>query len=1094
MHAHDFPNASVYTGGLPYARRYPRAVAAATHSLHMPSHIYDRLGRWREAAEANNASVADADAFANSGALAQGGDGPASGGPISVGGGFGFSFNAANMYHSLEYEQYELLQGCRLRPARHRVARMAYATGQLVGAGRAWSSLPSPSASGPDDFADFVGAAWYNATTQLQWYSAMTARQAVWSLMSEWLGAADAQSTVDWRGLITSVPPLPLSWQGATVFSHSFYSPLADAALHNAIALASLYELLSERRPERPSVVALRQLARGGYIRGVCSSEDGCLAERVARCLDVISRARSHYEAAGQAHEENGVAALELQVRSLMALAVGNTSTALELLGRATVLEADAADLQIPSSVTLFFAPSSALEGLTNLMLSSSRELEPSARAAHARAGAAAFEQCLAPTMHPRMPLCRLGHARALAIAGDAEEATASYQLLLLEGEWDHADGACAAGLEEATTYVLRANATALGAKFSAEDEASTEVPRANQTKQPVQPRTLRLGYLASSYYPDGTLANWGRDGRLAVELAVKQLNEAARVAAPCLPSAASSSSSTPDTAPLRLELVSITETNGSTAGLSESLAAMVREGVDAVLGADWSRVAVEAAAFLAPYSVALVSAGATSAELDLAPNVFRTIYSDSRAAALLVDVVRQRAALTSPPRTAHAPEPPMPRMPRMPDTAPPMPRMPPIAILASEDSFGLSGMRVIEASARAHHIPILTIQTFASTDPSTGALIGDGCASNASNVAVVALAVEAVRASGARTIIVSATGPSTECVFAAAAALGMGRSGNDGGDDVLRGRGRHDRALHDDHDHGHGHQQYDRALHDDHDHGHGHQQYGRSHGHHEVEDGEHGHGRGDGAAEYTWLATEEVHPVGGWHSAWGRQVARTATGYVTYLGSPVRASASMRDFERDFERAYGFAPTSSWAAYSYDAVKLVHDASARASSPSRFSDSSPARSLVAELRAADVDGVTGPLSYPEDASSPPAARIGVLQLNVNSQLSGSTLAFDIVGSTDAESGALNLYLAPFAAAIKLPGGSASCSANEDLQQLVILAVAGGVVLGVGAALMGGYAYAKWSKPIKGGALLLNHADADDMHMSATHTTPYIAM
>ena len=191
MHAHDFPNASVYTGGLPYARRYPRAVAAATHSLHMPSHIYDRLGRWREAAEANNASVADADAFANSGALAQGGDGPASGGPISVGGGFGFSFNAANMYHSLEYEQYELLQGCRLRPARHRVARMAYATGQLVGAGRAWSSLPSPSASGPDDFADFVGAAWYNATTQLQWYSAMTARQAVWSLMSEWLGAAD---------------------------------------------------------------------------------------------------------------------------------------------------------------------------------------------------------------------------------------------------------------------------------------------------------------------------------------------------------------------------------------------------------------------------------------------------------------------------------------------------------------------------------------------------------------------------------------------------------------------------------------------------------------------------------------------------------------------------------------------------------------------------------------------------------------------------------------------------------------------------------------------------------------------------------------
>jgi len=42
---------------------------------------------------------------------------------------------------------------------------------------------------------------------------------------------------------------------------------------------------------------------------------------------------------------------------------------------------------------------------------------------------------------------------------------------------------------------------------------------------------------------------------------------------------------------------------------------------------------------------------------------------------------------------------------------------------------------------------------------------------------------------------------------------------------------------------------------------------------------------------------------------------------------------------------------------------------------------------------------------------------------------------------------------------------------------------------------MGGWAYAKWSKPTKGCALLLNHADADDMHMTATHTsTPYIAM
>ena len=102
-------------------------------------------------------------------------------------------------------------------------------------------------------------------------------------------------------------------------------------------------------------------------------------------------------------------------------------------------------------------------------------------------------------------------------------------------------------------------------------------------------------------------------------------------------------------------------------------------------------RVAVEAATLLAPHGVPLVSAGSTTAELDEASNVFRTIYSDSRAADLLVDVVVQRAALTAltpPPTTADAPS-----------------EAAAIAILATDDPFGLSGLHVF-ACANSWGLP----------------------------------------------------------------------------------------------------------------------------------------------------------------------------------------------------------------------------------------------------------------------------------------------------------------------------------------------------------------------------------------------------
>ena len=48
MHAHDFPDIMIIDAGLVYARDYPRYVKSAAHALHMPSHLWDRIGEYRK--------------------------------------------------------------------------------------------------------------------------------------------------------------------------------------------------------------------------------------------------------------------------------------------------------------------------------------------------------------------------------------------------------------------------------------------------------------------------------------------------------------------------------------------------------------------------------------------------------------------------------------------------------------------------------------------------------------------------------------------------------------------------------------------------------------------------------------------------------------------------------------------------------------------------------------------------------------------------------------------------------------------------------------------------------------------------------------
>ena len=55
IHSYDYP--PIAAQGLEAARRYGQIAPDAPHALHMPSHIFTRVGAWRESIEANRASA-----------------------------------------------------------------------------------------------------------------------------------------------------------------------------------------------------------------------------------------------------------------------------------------------------------------------------------------------------------------------------------------------------------------------------------------------------------------------------------------------------------------------------------------------------------------------------------------------------------------------------------------------------------------------------------------------------------------------------------------------------------------------------------------------------------------------------------------------------------------------------------------------------------------------------------------------------------------------------------------------------------------------------------------------------------------------------
>lgn len=93
IHTYDIPGMAEL--GLPAARRYAQIAPAAPHALHMPSHIFARLGMWQEDIDSNVASVA---ASRNAAVTHMGDEG--------------------HQYHAMEFLVYAYLQSGRESEAR----------------------------------------------------------------------------------------------------------------------------------------------------------------------------------------------------------------------------------------------------------------------------------------------------------------------------------------------------------------------------------------------------------------------------------------------------------------------------------------------------------------------------------------------------------------------------------------------------------------------------------------------------------------------------------------------------------------------------------------------------------------------------------------------------------------------------------------------------------------------------------------------------------------------------------------------------------------------------------------------------------------
>jgi len=445
-------------------------VNGTCHSNHMPSHIYNRAGDWHRAAVADGLSVKAADTFSNMGALKYqpGGDVGTletfTPGKASWVSGLGFAYNAGNLYHSLEYQQNEVLQGCNRLLAVDQTERMAVAAFQAIAAGGYRTAEVSPDGHSVEN----LDSAWFYSTTYNGWLYRMQARLSLQDTIWRMLG--DVGSTGSKRSLTGATLPLPLAWSGTTDYNNALYAPQSETGLWSAFAMERLLDdvdILVSQSGDHPE--ADRNLDQW---QAICSGETGapkCTSYIAAMAMQRINEVTAHYNTTGAAYYAEYEGALNyvvgLEVQASQALASGHLQAAAELSQKASNFEVEAVNFIKPTSMSLYYLPGTTFNGALKYRLSSG----PWAKARglteqFLQEAEESFEECLAPTGRPMLAACSLGLARVrIAQQGESEivcdpKAKAAYEKLLVvfngEEHGKPAQHSCSEAYTEAENYV----------------------------------------------------------------------------------------------------------------------------------------------------------------------------------------------------------------------------------------------------------------------------------------------------------------------------------------------------------------------------------------------------------------------------------------------------------------------------------------------------------------------------------------------------------------------------------------------------------------------------------------------------------------
>ena len=401
LHAHDYPDYATYESGLHFAVEYPKLINASVHSLHMPSHLWDRAGNFEAGAASNLASLIGARTFVSSGAT-------------SAMGVRAFEYNAGNVYHSLEYEQYELLMRCDLGSAGQLAGRMDFARQQSFVAGsKIWMNDPT---ADPSVWKSSFGEAAYGASAYAMWSYRMVARQTLWTWSFEALGALSAPAP--WTHLMMT--PYPLPWKGGSVTSSAMYAPQSEAGILGAISIVRLFSVPASSAPPPAGKLPWTSINCG--LDG-----DGCAFALAQLAKHRIGQAVDAYASMDADYESYAMRIMIEQVDAMLERARGNHASALNHARRAKALQLKSNDMLRPTSTSVLFLPGDAFFGVFVLLASDGGDdlLQEAVEA---------FES-FSPAGRPNHTVCLYGLTKALAALGEFDRAKEAADELLRA--WD---------------------------------------------------------------------------------------------------------------------------------------------------------------------------------------------------------------------------------------------------------------------------------------------------------------------------------------------------------------------------------------------------------------------------------------------------------------------------------------------------------------------------------------------------------------------------------------------------------------------------------------------------------------------------------